>query len=399
MQLTSGENDTPIKSSPSSRFQAKTMKVLKSLGSHPRTQFFLSEIWGRPGRRFFALVMLPTLVVFLYTTFWASPIYISSAMFAIKSLEAGSDFAGMSGSLTQLMGVSNSTTSDSYLISNYVKSWDLFSKIDDRLDLRSHFEDRNKDIVSRLSKDSTQAAILTYWEWVVGLSFDPDTGIIRCRVKAYSPEMAWNINKAIIEYSEALINDINRRGRQDTLTLAISEVSRAEDRLTRAHTAVREMREKTTMLSPQSESDTLHSVISSLEAESAKTSAELKEAEAYMRPDSPMVLNLKRKLEALNMQLVVERGKLSGLTEESDRRDWEYLSIVLGQFEDLQLAEEFARKQYAAAMSALEGARIRGESKNRYLVAFEPPLLPDESLYPPVLSSTVVTFLGMTLIL
>lgn len=399
MQLTPAESETKTQSAPSDRFQAKMMTALKSFGSNPRTQFFLTEIWGRPGRRFFALVMVPTLTIFLYTAFWASPMYISSSMFAIKSLESGGDFGGMSGSLTQLMGVSNSTTGDSYLISNYVKSWDLFSKVDSRLDLRGHFGDRSKDIISRLPQNSAQADIIDYWEWVVGLSFDPDTGIIRCKVKAYSPEMAWKINQAIIEYSEALINDMNRRGRQDTLALAASEVGRAEDRLTKAHAAVRGMREKTTMLSPQSESETLHSVISTLEAEAAKTAAELKEAEAYMRPDSPVVSNLKRKLEALSNQLAAERGKLSGLTEGSERRNWEYLSTVLGQFEDLQLEEEFARQQYSSAMSALEGARIRSESKNRYLVAFEPPLLPDESLYPKVVRATAITFLGATLIL
>jgi len=399
MQLTSPESDTKRPLPPLNRLWLKMGARLKSIGKHRRTQYFLREIWGRPGRRFLALVLTPTLLVFLYTAFIASPMYISTSMFAIRSLESGNDFGGSASSFTQILGVSNSTTGDSYLISNYVKSWDLFTKVDQKLDLKKHFSNPDMDILSRLSKHSTQVDILNYWEWVVGLSFDPDTGIIRCQVKAYSPEMAWKINQTVIEYSEALINDMNRRGRQDMLVLAASEVSLAEERLSKAHAAVRGMREKTTMLSPQSESQTFHTVISNLEAEAAKTAADLKEAEAYMKPDSPMVLNLKRKLEAVNTQLVAERSKLSGLSGEVGRRDWEYLSTTLGQFEDLQLQEEFAKQQYSAAMSALEGARIRSASKSRYLVAFEPPLLPDESRYPRVLRATIMTFLGATLIL
>ncbi|MDR2726206.1 MAG: capsule biosynthesis protein [Candidatus Adiutrix sp.] len=359
---------------------------------------FHENLWTISLRRFFLLTLSPALLVFIYTALLASPMYISMSKFAIRNMEAGGGLVGGFDLIQQFVGRGdNSTAGDSYLIAQYVVSWDIFSKIDARLGLKEHFQDTGRDLISRLSGRATQEDILDYWAWVVKLDFDRDTGLISCQVKAYTPEMAQRINKLLIEYSEALINEMNRRGHQDSLDMAQAEVKTAEERLSRAHAAMRQMREKTTHISAQTAAETLQTIIVNLEVEAAKTAAELKEARAYMRDDSPAVETLKRRLSAINDQLASERGKLSGMNAES--QDREYFSAVVGALENMQLEEEFARQQYTAALATLEAARIRSDAKNRYLVAFEPPLLPDESLYPPILKSTFLTFLGTMLLL
>ncbi|MDR0880991.1 MAG: capsule biosynthesis protein [Candidatus Adiutrix sp.] len=354
---------------------------------------------SHPIRNFLFLCSAPTLLVFVYTFFVASPMYISTARFAIKTLETGANLSGGPDLISKVLGASGSTTSDSYLISQYAHSWDIFSRINEKLDLKSHYSDRSRDVISRLAARSAQDDILDYWSWAVGLTFDPDTGIIVCRVKAYSPEMAWRINQLVIEFSESLLNDMNQRGRRDSLATAASEVKIAEERLSKAHAAMRRMREQTSLLSAQSAGETLQAVINNLEVEAAKTASALQEARAYMREDSPQVETLKRRLAAVQNQLEEERGKLSGRTGGSQiSEDETYLSAVVGQLEDLQMEEEIAGKQYASAVALLEGVRIRNESQTRYLVAFEPPLLPDESLYPESAKATLLTFFGTALV-
>lgn len=58
------------------------------------------------------------------------------------------------------------------------------------------------------------------------------------------------------------------------------------------------------------------------------------------------------------------------------------LNAVVGEYEDLTIEAEFAQKQLVTAMSALESARVHEVAKSRYVVAFQQPTLPDESLYP-----------------
>ena len=356
----------------------------------------MEDFWASSRGRFLLPALVPAFLVFIYTALLASPVYISTAQFAIRNLEAGGGAAPGLDFIQQLIGGGEkSAVGDSYLIAQYAVSWDIFSKIDAQLGIKAHFQDTSRDMISRLSSGASQNDMLDYWAWVVKLNFDRDTGLISCKVKAYTPEMARRINQLIIEYSEILINEMNRRGYQDSLAMAQAEVEKAEERLSRAHAAMRRMREKTTQISAQAATETLQTIIVNLEVEAARTAAELKELRAYMRDDSPAVEALKRRLDAISGQLASERGKVSGFNAGSP----EHLSAMVGEFQDLQLEEEFARQQYTAALTALEGVRIKGETKNRYLVAFEPPLLPDESLYPPVIKATVLTFLGAVLLL
>jgi capsular polysaccharide transport system permease protein len=364
--------------------------------------------WRRPARRFFFLTLIPTVIVFLYTALWASPMYISTSMFAIRDAEASGGSAGLSLGGLDLSRIfsgtnSGSTTGDSYLVAKYVQSWDIFSKLDAALDLKTHYSDRQKDVWSRLPRDVTQADLLDYWEQMAQIDFDPDTGIVTCTVRAYAPEMAWRINQMIIEASEALVNEMNDRGQQDALSRAAGEVRRAEERLTAAHAGLRQMRDQTALLDSRSAAEALQTIVTSLEVEAAKVAAELNEARSYMREDSPAVEALQRRWEALNVQLTAERGKLSGLSAAGaapvPTSGVEHLSAIAGRFEDLQLEEEFARQQYSSAMALLESARVQSEMKNRYLVAFEPPLLPHESLYPLVIRSTILTFIGAALVI
>jgi capsular polysaccharide transport system permease protein len=365
----------------------------------------IGPVWRRPVRRFFLLTLIPTLAVFLYTALAASSMYISTSMFTIRNPEESGGGVNLGGlDLTRLFGgtSSGSTVGDSYLIAKYVLSWAMFSKLDAALALKTHYGDLQKDPWSRLTREATQEDLLDYWARMVQITFDSDTGILTCTARAYTPEMAWRINQMIIEVSEALVNEMNLRGEDDAWTRAAAEVRRAEERLTAAHAGLRQMRDQTAILDPRIAAEAVQTIVTRLETEAATVAAELNEARSYMREDSPPVETLQRRWAAINEQLAAERGKLSGLPSGSAFRPTPgggQLSAVVGQFEDLQLEEEFARQQYTTALALLESARVQREMQHRYLVAFDPPLLPDEALYPRVIRSTILTFIGLGFLL
>ena len=367
----------------------------------PAWRYLGAPVWARPRRRFLLLTLLPTLLVLIYTLVLASPMYISTSMFAITDTDQQGSFSGGKDLASLFVSRTTSTVNDSYLVTRYIHSWDLFDKIDQELGLRAHFSHAGHDPVSRLAPDSTQADILKYWRRVVKINFDPDTGIISCKVRAFSPEMAWRVNDMILTLSEKLITDMKRRGRLDALKLAENEVRLAETRLSEAHASVRRMREQTSIIDPKSAAGTLQTAIDKLEVEAVEVAAALGELKAYMREDSAQVVALQRRLEALQAQLAVERSKLSEKSAagiDGQGRPARLVDIT-GQFEDAQLEEEFARQYYASALATFEAARLRNESQTRYLVAFEPALLPDESLYPNVPKATLLTFMASCLIL
>ena len=81
-------------------------------------------------------IVLPTILFFLYSFFWASPMYISETKFAVRSAStstAGVDFA------TQVFKIPSSSLQDAKIVEEYLKSIDAFNDIDKELSLVSHY--------------------------------------------------------------------------------------------------------------------------------------------------------------------------------------------------------------------------------------------------------------------
>ncbi|MFQ8736274.1 MAG: capsule biosynthesis protein [Bilophila wadsworthia] len=350
--------------------------------------------WGRlprKGKIFACVVLLPTVAVFLYYLLWASPMYVSQTRFAIRSADSsggGLDIA------SALLRSSSSTGADAHIVVEYIQSLDIIHDIDKELGVDLHFSDKGHDVFSRLTNNPTQDEQLRYWKWAVIPALDQDTGIITLETNAYSPEMAQKIAAAVLARSEALVNTMNLRAREDAVSLAQSEVQRAEARVRKAQEAMRNFRDAHTLLDPRVTAAGLQGVVTELEGEAVKLRAQLAEAQSFMRSSAPATKALQTRLKAVESQLDQEKQRLAGLRSQEGN-----LNAVVGEYEDLTIEAEFAQKQLVTAMSALESARVHEVAKSRYVVAFQQPTLPDESLYPRPFLFTAYVFVGALLLL
>lgn len=350
--------------------------------------------WGRlprKGKIFACVVLLPTVAVFLYYLLWASPMYVSQTRFAIRSADSsggGLDIA------SALLRSSSSMGADAHIVVEYIQSLDIIHDIDKELGVDLHFSDKGHDVFSRLTNNPTQDEQLRYWKWAVIPALDQDTGIITLETKAYSPEMAQKIAAAVLARSEALVNTMNLRAREDAVSLAQSEVQRAEARVRKAQEAMRNFRDAHTLLDPRVTAAGLQGVVTELEGEAVKLRAQLAEAQSFMRSSAPATKALQTRLKAVESQLDQEKQRLAGLRSQEGN-----LNAVVGEYEDLTIEAEFAQKQLVTAMSALESARVHEVAKSRYVVAFQQPTLPDESLYPRPFLFTAYVFVGALLLL
>ncbi len=338
---------------------------------------------GRRLRLLTAFVYIPTFVLAVYLFCFFSPMYISESHFALRS----NDMSDLSVAPSSLFQTISGSVFDAFIIQSYVGSLDMLEKVSQRINLREHFSDRSKDIYSRLKAKPTKEEMLSYWQWLVSVSYELDKGIISVAVKAYTPEMAKAINDAILAYSEALVNQMNDRSHQDTIRLAKDEVAIAEKRVLQAQQALQKFRDDKAILDPQVTAKGLEEVIARLETEAAGVQAELSTSLMVMQKNSPRVLTLQTKLKGLREQLVLERTRLAGLNAQSAT-----LSSLVGDYTQLITEEKFAQERLVRSMSALEVARLKSIAKSRYIVPFQPPTLPEESLYPRPLLFTLFGF-------
>ncbi len=370
------------------REQIVRLSPYAELGMQKFRQF--SRPQGLLLRLLVSCVLLPSLAVFLYLALFASDIYLAEAKFAIRNQNQQQSMD----MLSTFFRTSSSTASDSYIVQKYIQSMDMIDKVDAKLHIREHYSDRSHDIWYRLTRNATQDQMLHYWDWAVVTTFDPDTSIMTIEVKAFSPEMAKAVCQAILDTSEALVNAMNERARNDAISLAQAEVARAEARIRNAQEALRQYRERTVILDPQAVATGLYGLVNKLEAEITQTASELAEASTYMQADSPRVVMLQNRLEVLQKQLQAEKARLA-----SQMQGDKPLSALVSEFQSLTLEEQFAQKQLTSAMTSLETARVQAESQTLYVESFQKPMVPDESLYPRPIVFSLVFMLAAAVLL
>ncbi len=385
----------PVQSSNSTQTASVQPQVKQAVAAAPQTNVAVEKTcswWNRstPLQRELGLfVLLPTLLVFIYTALIWSPMYVSETKFAVRSgteQSYGIDIA------SQLLKTSNTSTQDAEVVEAYIRSPDIFEALDTELKVVEHYTSSEWDWFSRLTSSPTLWDKQTFWNWVSKPVVNPDNGIVTYTVRAYDPAMAQAISRAVLNRSEALVNEMNERARKDTLALAEKEVKIAKDRVAKAQQALEEFRNQHRDLDPQATASGLQTIVFELEGERAKLRAEIEDAQSYMKASAPQLKNMQSRLTAIEKQLAVEKARLV------DQEGKDALNSWVSGYETLMIESEFAKKQLTTAMTAMETARASMLSKTRYIVPIEQPTLPDESRYPNTWIFTICTFLGLLLV-
>lgn len=327
------------------------------------------------------------LAAVVYYAFIASDMYVSDAVFTVR----GSESQNLSVFGALLSGAGGISASDTHVVNNYIHSRDMLDELDRRLDLKAMYSMREADFISRLSPDATPEEALEYFKRRILIVYEPDTLITTLTVRAFTAEDAKRIAENIIEISESLVNTLSARAQEDALKLARNEIARAEERVMASRLKVKQFRDVSGNIDPEAATKSIITIIGGLEEQSAKMQAELSELRSYLQEGSPQVVALKARINAVEGQIAREKKRLTG--KEADT-----LNELIHEYEKLWVEREFAEKQYATALSALEIARVEAEKKHRYLVTFVKPALAEESLYPKRVKTVIVILIGAVLL-
>ena len=203
--------------------------------------------------------------------------------------------------------------------------------------------------------------------------------------------MAQKIASHVLKQSEALVNAMNERAREDAMKLAGEEVKRAQARLMKSQKALETFRDEHAEIDPKATAAGLQTLVMDLEGQRATLKAQISEMAAYMRPDAPALKTLKTRLAAVEKQLSGEKQRLAGIGVGA-MNNW------VSAYEALTIENEFAQKQLVSAMTAMETARVSLLSQSKYVVTIESPTLPDESRYPRTFEFTFCVLLGLLLL-
>ncbi len=331
------------------------------------------------------VVGIPTLLATLYFGLMASDVYVSESRFAIRSAKGGSSTGGLAAILSS--PVISSGGQESLVVADYAHSQDMLQRVEAQLKISDHFSSDDVDWLARLSTKATDEETLDYFIDKVELIRDSASDVLTLRTRAYDPETAQQMGQLIIELSENLVNTMSQRIEDDALNSAREELQRAVEKVRMASSDITRFRNNNASLNPTAESSALLGIVTGIESKLVEARAELTEKRAFMRENSPDVISLKNRVNALSRQLRLEKGRVVGAGGQE-------MSGLIEGYQPLVLEQELAQQQYSSALTSLEVARVEAQRKKQYLITFIQPNLPDQALEPRRLSEilTVLVF-------
>lgn len=339
---------------------------------------------------FVAAVILPTLLGALYFLAIASDRYAASAGFSVRSMDPA---VGGTDLLSSISGLSSggSTTTDSYIILEYLKSRELVEKLMQEVDFQEAYGNDKIDALYKLELTKPIEDIVDYWDWMITTSFDNASSIITFEVQAFTAEDAEKVAALIVKYCQNLINKLSQQARRDAVSFAKKEVASAELRLKLIREELRDFRAQSSAVDPAATAAANLELTTGLEGELIRLRAQLATLLTALSEDAPSVQQLKKQITSIEAEMVGKRAEVSGKTRAIEGQ--ENLSELLANYERLKVEQEFAQQAYTVTLASLERSRTEADRQQRFLAVFKNPSRPQDAIYPERVLNTFLVFL------
>ena len=374
---------TPV-ASPRAALISQSLKSIARRSRTPRSLmgFSSGQSTGRRWQRVFTwailasfgvTVALPSLIAGIYLVFVTSDQYATETRFAVR--EQSSALTSLGG----LVGIpSIQQIQDSYILVSYIEGPSMVAAVDGALNLRHMFSRTNVDFISSFSPKDSNEDLLDYWRDHIYTRIDSMSGIITVVVRAFTPQDSFDIANKITSLSEAMVNRLTERSRSDVLRQAKLELERANQNLREKSSAMRQLRDAEGVLDTGKASDVMSNMLGTLRLELIHLEQDYDSMRQTVLPSAPQLRVLKARIDSMKSQIVHLQAKMTG----PGGSNAPALSESMSRFERAKIEKDIAEKEYTAAATAFEVARLKLETQHVYLATFLKPILAQEALYP-----------------
>lgn len=328
---------------------------------------------------FFLMVALPVAAVTWYVFERAVDKYASDVGFTVRQEEDGGGVA-LSG-LAQFAGAAGmSGALDSDILYEFIQSQELVRRVNDSLDLWSHYAVHyEQDPLFALKPGGTIEDLHDYWGRVVHVDYDSNTGLIGLEVQAFSPDFAKALAEQILEESQTLVNDLNAQARADMLQAAEEDLSAAVTRLKSAREALVKFRTRTQIVDPEADIQNRMGVQNSLQQQLAQALIDYDLLAQQASQEDQRVVQAQRRIDVIRERLREERQNFAS---DQSYEGVEGYPTLIAEYESLAVDREFAEETYRAALAQRDAAVANATRQSRYLATYVLPTLPETAEYP-----------------
>jgi capsular polysaccharide transport system permease protein len=336
---------------------------------------------------FIFIFVLPSVGSIVYFSFIASPQYVVETRFTVQ----GGSAAQLDG-LGMVTGLpSANVVQDTQVVANYIQSQAIVEILEAELDLRHLYGSSDIDWPARFNVKKPVEKLVDYWKSKIDVSIQLPGGIITLTIRAFTAGDALRVGEAVIELSEALVNNMNQRMLTENAASSQQEFDRSVLRLGQARQTLEKARNTEGMLDAGRAGNALGDLVTGLRGDQLKLQQDYNSQSKYVSVDAPQMRALAIRLKAISEQIHTIEAQMTGHPASGADK---LISGSMTRFSELELESRIAERQYASAAGSLNAARATAERKLVYLQTFVRPALPQEPLYPKRLLSVVIVCFG-----
>lgn len=342
-------------------------------------------------RYFLMVVMLPTLIVGAYFAFFAADQYESEAHLLVRS--GNGERGGSVGIESMLRSVGGSGLEGAVQaipLADYMRSHDVVASLrkDDKLVER--YRRPEADMIARLNgEDPASETLLKYYRSRTDVELNTDTGILTVRVRTFRPKDSFELMNALLDLGEERVNALNERAYEVAIRQAKRQLGDAEAGLRKAQSALTAFRKGQSDIDPEGSGEAQLRLVTELRKDQALAEAEMQAIASQIGTNNPQYQALRSRAAAISEQLNSQQSMLVGNSKSIASR--------LGDYQELQLRQEFESKRYSSAAASLEAAREQALRQQLFVVRLVQPSYPVKATYPKGLRGTVAVFLVLML--
>ena len=208
---------------------------------------------------------------------------------------------------------------------------------------------------------------------MVDARLDSENGTAAIKVRAFSPQDAYEINRRLLDLSEALVNRLNARAQTKGISEAERQVELATARAKTARIALAQYRNAQALIDPSKQAVGVLEIANSMIAERAALQAQL-DLMLRVAPANPSIPALRNRINAISVQIASQDSRVVG--------NGDGIASKIGGYENLLVEQEFATQSLNAANAALVQARAEAQRQQFYLERVVDPNIPDMPLLP-----------------
>ena len=333
---------------------------------------------------FMICVAAPTFLVFIYLNLLAAPQYISEAHFIVRGHSSQS---GLSLSNILQPGGSAPTSENTYVVQDYMQSRDAAELLIAKNNLLDVYARPEADFFARypffLLPKNFENFYLHYYKKHVLVEQDTETNISILTVRTFRAKDSQRIARALLDAGEMLVNDINRRQRENLIRATSQEVQAAETKLREINQKLAEYRNVVALIDPMRQSVPMINFVTSLQNMLASTNMQLSQLQKSA-PNSPLIAAYQRQANILSEQIKKSGSQITG-------SDDSLVPKITG-YEDLTVQRDIQQRILVSDVASLEAAKQQANQQMIYIDEVAQPNAADWPEYPRNLLVLIITF-------